>query len=786
MTINIRDAARSILKYHSDFPDVWKELNSKGLFDDPITDNTGAESAINDIVTEVRNFMSDTDKYSPSSDQTREYDENLLYYLEDLAIYLGDTDLQDIHPLALALKYNFLITDSFDRISVYDNEKMTELGLPVINLPSDIRDILTNRYSTVDRKKLNILLSYMKKLTPDDVSRIVNNFVEMYVVSQRYNARPDFNEVLKQISDIIKGLTMISNSSHYSAYTIMNNRMRSINTSSYFGDVYESTIRTTSDFEFSYVSKISRESTNNDVILHEYIVGEILNRFVLDMGGQGFQYTYDYFNATPPASYSEDTPVNLDLFVNAYRMKNESILETNPQVSFQWIPDSITMSQYINNAILDNRANQMNVVRYVRRLGGSRREPTSISGPDAFIYNLFLLFNNLRYANERCGFVHGDLHLDNVLVSQPSSSLVPNNYNVFYQDNQFLITLDSSAAPFIVDYGQSSLTNIPLNIPGIGNKLLSQNRSPLFGYAEDTRIDVYRFLGNTIDRLVYQAYAMRNRDLLNPFLFIFGLYLSMYGEVTDRQDIVKFMDSLYDSMRDAQDTESRNNSGRISIVNNVVGSIYMPHEDIDVSRVYDLLYEWMSDREFIPETTTFTTVRTRPFVPLDIRDVSAGHPTAEYICGLMLCKDYLTRYNPVLEQRIQLREYTRSIIQDILNIYSQRDEGLVLDPKYQEFSPDNFYLALINAYDAKLNEMNNLAVNLTNDREIGISLMYRLALSIKYAEMYDLLKASGLRYETNYESERARMRNNINQYSEELANAVIPDIFQRGIYSIFR
>lgn len=745
--LNSGNVLKDILKYHSQYNELIDNMERWNIIPDPIM-SQNVNDLINDFTLYLNAFdsymstLSSTQPYQNVDRRIRDYDKVIRTYLEDIIQYLNylnSNNIDYVYPKSLSTRYYKDINDRYAGKWVYDYRPDIP-GVPAVQLPNRFRRVMNNDISAEQRR----LQRYIRTFYREDIQgvrRIIEDIIGLQTISVEIASQYTDTTILIRIANVLKGMTMISKSG-FSAHTMMTNSINKIGDTSAYGDVYEANITPTNMHNFSYITKISKISDNDDIISHEYVIGEILNYNVLNRGGHGFQYTYNYLVSTPPA---EIEGLIDDVSINAYRVEEQSLLRTNPQVYFQYIPDAESYSEAFNRSIRDP-INDIPITVSTFRNDSVRNR--ALTGSNKIIYLLFLTLNNIRYANEQCGFIHGDLHMSNVMVSYPPNrAVVSQNYNIYNRDNVQQISLYSSATTYIIDFGQSSALRIPMQGGGT-NAILSWNPMPIYGYSEDTKIDVYRLVTVMVDRLANLAYRTQNIDVMLNNSFFFRLYLLMYQNSVNDQELTSFIESVYIDIgqRGGQRLNTR------------IGVLYLPQENVNVDRVYNELYDWMRDNELIPTVTLM-----RPLLPIPVGTVGSAITDPSYFLALAFCKEVLVKYIP---------EYnTRQTIIDRLDSIKNRRLSLEGD----------LYLRIFNRYDRWRN-----IYGYSPNVEMLLQSMFMLNKVIKYGDIVSLLSR-------HIESvERNRVMNTLlthkEEYIQDITNrrtSTVPSKdYQRAIYSI--
>lgn len=233
-------------------------------------------------------------------------------------------------------------------------------------------------------------------------------------------------------------------------------------------------------------------------IIHEYRVGRELNM---------------YYNECPFVMYMYGlvelrmNQHDLDDYISVLDNRSEYPIEGDIDryvLMAQWLPDSMPLSEFMNDYPKTFR----------RELDGRVVEVTH---SEAFEEILMAILCTLRFLWDKIGFVHGDLHFDNIQIvrfNEPQILPLPG-----YPGRVFNL----SAVPVLIDYGFSTVLRPNLNEVELTRAIIPANHASTFNPTEARLMTENAYIGDIIKILrgTYLYYIDRYslRDLVAPIYY---------------------------------------------------------------------------------------------------------------------------------------------------------------------------------------------------------------------------------------------------------------------------
>lgn len=482
---NVTRIVYDLIKYDRNFRSMWDRIIADRLLTDLPVDRDTAVTILNSIRPIVQNSQ-------PALDSLNEYIDTINRRTEEIDPLL---------PILIARKHYHrpLLSRSYDDIWQYyypdTVEKLDSLKLPYDNFPV-LATEQSKEYVSILEEDQTLYVARLQKYAEEvqkrysvdeliEVCTKVNSIAEQ-MLSNGLNIGHNSN-----VHKLMIALHIIARNSVESPYTVISNSTV-LSQSTYESNVYLTTIDTTA----RGLSMITKTNKSGELYgpLYEYIVGTFLNRYIPEV--PGFMYSYGYYDGLPPSLIGNVAPL-LGYKNNANALVKKQFYEG----FFQYLTNSVTLDDFIMTASYEVQLNN-----------------TVLSHVHSVLLVYLILMNNVAYMNELTGFVHGDLHLGNVLVT-----VLPTQYYItlrIYTDQGFRdIPVLTNVYVYCIDYGFASIKT------GSDTRIYSKQMPiPIPHYSTDSTQDIHSALSllllrmhNGLDfnvfslehiRFVYRIYSM--------------------------------------------------------------------------------------------------------------------------------------------------------------------------------------------------------------------------------------------------------------------------------------
>lgn len=319
--------------------------------------------------------------------------------------------------------------------------------------------------------------------------------------------------------------------------------LNKISSDSEYGEAIVSGYKSIKDM---FILKIPRKASEN--LLHEFFVGNQLN--TLRSVVSNFAYIYGGFNCNYPKFIEHNT---FNFCSNDQNMVKYIIYEN--------IYDSISMFKFAQKCNIDE------------------------------FLNIFLqIILCLDYANKRLGFVHYDLHGENILIRQFRDYVTL----VYPYKNKYLY-IKTKNIPFIIDYGFSRVE--------VNGKIFSYDGGMTRG---NIRYSDYNPLFDPF-KLLFSVLGRTNFKNYDEGLYILSKFF-INSSKEDLKDAIQYLDSRY---YEPPNLIKGTNENFIEYIMNTF-NMNIPEENIDTYPIYSCISpsiceskEEIIDSKKIPENYMF-------------------------------------------------------------------------------------------------------------------------------------------------------------------------------------
>lgn len=670
-----------LIKYDRHFRQIWQNLLENRLLPDVTVSREDAIVSIEGIRNHLRSIT-----------LTAQYIKTLTEMIDVLNKDLYNND--PLVPLIIARKTYFvsMFVDILDRKSWNYYYPETEAERDALALPYDNFPVLANDTS---REYVRILSENTNQYI-DRLVRVSNRERDRYTIDQLVEVCSTVDGVSRQMTNnpysyshnenvhkVMLGIQMMANNTTDSPYTaVLDSVVLSQGTLESM--VYNSSIQTSTP-----IPMVNKISMLNDLYgpLYEYTVGTVLNRYMRDT--PGFMYSYGYYNGLPPSLVGNRAAV-----LGYMNNDNVHIDKDYYEGFFQYIPNSITLGDFVHNR---DRVVQL----------GNR-----ILSHEQSTYLLYLMMlNNVAYMNSITGFVHGDLHYHNVMVSiLPQLHAV--NLKVYNNGTYIDVTIITNAYVYIIDYGFSVIRY--RDDQYLYSKILG---IPVPIYFQSALQDIHSILFY----MLLSTYDLVNRGIYNytPLTRVYRLYSMLFTGVYSSD--VEYSTDHYDSV--------------LKILSKAQKYV-MPQ---DTTYPYEVL-QFFNESIMTQLSIVSTNIQTNTLFNIDTSLIGTSTDTSiASVYLLNLTGDVLIHYYPSILDTLTLSKRL-----------SDRISRLSISDTYWKNTVDSITTEYINNYNSVLDAFkkhNNQLIDSMDNNESDVtqlvSTMYRYSYNLR---LRTILKAMSKYY----------------------------------------